>query len=73
MGDGLNGVDRVAICSLLCVVFYFTSLMNLAWNNMPIRGLLVPLMYRLLILGGTDEVNTSPVVVGETKWIILNL
>jgi len=53
-------------------VFYFTSLMNLAWNNMPIRGLLVPLMYRLLILGGTDEVNTSPVVVGETKWIILD-
>ena len=53
-------------------VFYFTSLMNLAWNNMPIRGLLVPLMYRLLILGGTDEVNTSPVAVGETKWIILD-
>ncbi len=53
-------------------VFYFTSLMNLAWNNMPIRGLLVPLMYRLLILGGTDEENTSPVAIGETKWIILD-
>ena len=53
-------------------VFYFTSLMNLSWNNMPIRGLLVPLMYRLLVLGGTDEVNTSPVVIGGTKWIILD-
>ena len=53
-------------------VFYFTSLMNLSWNNMPIRGLLVPLMYRLLILGGTDEVNTSPVAIGETKWILLD-
>ena len=52
-------------------VFYFTSLMNLAWNDMPIRGLLVPLMYRLLILGGTDEVNTSPVAIGSTKLIIL--
>ena len=53
-------------------VFYFTSLMNLAWNNMPIRGVLVPLMYRLLVLGGTDEVNTSSVVIGKTKWIKLD-
>ncbi len=53
-------------------VFYFTSLMNLNWNNMPIRGLLIPLMYRLLILGGTDEVNTSSVRIGDTKSIILD-
>ena len=53
-------------------IFYFTSLMNLNWNNMPIRGLLVPLMYRLLILGGSDEINTTPVAIGETKWIILD-
>ena len=53
-------------------VFYFTSLMNLSWNNMPIRGLLVPLMYRLLILGGTDEINTSSVAIGTTKWIKLD-
>ena len=53
-------------------VFYFTSLMNLAWNNMPIRGLLVPLMYRLLILGGTDELNTSPITIGKIKWIKLD-
>ena len=53
-------------------IFYFTSLMNLNWNDMPIRGLLVPLMYRLLILGGTDEVNTSPVAIGKTKWILLD-
>ncbi len=53
-------------------IFYFTSLMNLTWNNMPIRGLLVPLLYRLLILGGTDELNTSPVAIGDTKWILLD-
>jgi len=28
-------------------------------------------MYRLLILGGTDEVNSLPVLVGDTKWINL--
>ena len=53
-------------------IFYFTSLMSLAWNDMPIRGILVPLMYRLLILGGTDELNTFPVAIGNTKWIALD-
>ena len=53
-------------------IFYFTSLMNLTWNDIPIRGILVPLMYRLLILGGTDELNTFPVTIGKTKWISLD-
>ena len=53
-------------------VFYFTSLMNLAWSDIPLRGVLVPLMYRLLILGGTDEINTLPVYIGGVKWINLD-
>ena len=53
-------------------VFYFTSLLNLNWNDLTLRGLLIPLMYKLLILGGTDEVNSLPIIVGESKWIILN-
>jgi len=52
-------------------IFYFTSLLNLNWNDLTLRGLLIPLMYRLLILGGTDEVNSLPVVVGNIKWINL--
>ena len=28
-------------------------------------------MYRLLILGGTDEVNSLPITVGKPKWIML--
>ena len=52
-------------------VFYFTSLLNLNWNDLTLRGLLIPLMYRLLILGGTDEVNSLPVVVGNIKRINL--
>ena len=52
-------------------IFYFTSLLNLSWNDLTLRGLLIPLMYRLLILGGTDEVNSLPVIVGDTKWIML--
>ncbi len=53
-------------------VFYFTSLLNLNWNDLTLRGLLIPLMHKLLILGGTDEVNSLPVLIGEPKWIMLN-
>ena len=52
-------------------VFYFTSLLDLRWNDLPVRGLLIPLVYRLLILTGTDEINTAPVAVGSTKWIYI--
>ena len=52
-------------------IFYFTSLLNMSWNDLTLRGLLIPLMYRLLILGGTDEVNSLPVLIGDTKWIML--
>ncbi len=52
-------------------IFYFTSLLNLNWNDLTLRGLLIPLMYRLLILGGTDEVNSLPITVGKPKWIML--
>ena len=53
-------------------VFYFSSLLDLDWNDMPLRGLLVPLMYKLLILGGTDEVNSMPIKLGKTKWVVLD-
>ena len=36
---------------------------------MPIRGIVVPLLYRLLILTGTDEINTAPVLINESKII----
>ena len=53
-------------------VFYFSSILDLEWNDMPLRGLLVPLMYKLLVLGGTDEVNSMPVKLGRVKWIALD-
>ena len=34
--------------------------------------MLIPLMHKLLILGGTDEINSLPILVGDPKWIILN-
>ena len=33
------------------------------------RGIVVPLLFRLIILSGTDEINTSAVLVDESKWI----
>ena len=53
-------------------VFYFSTLLNLNWSDFPIRGMIVPLLYRLIILSGTDEVNTSPVLIDESKWISID-
>ncbi len=50
-------------------IFYFSTLLDLRWNDLPIRGMLVPLIYRLLVLTGTDEINTSSVKINEPKWI----
>lgn len=53
-------------------IFYFTSILNLDWNDLPIRGMIVPLIYRLLILTGTDENNTSSILIDDSKWISLS-
>jgi hypothetical protein len=31
--------------------------------------MVIPLMYRLLVLTGTDEINTSSIIIDEPKWI----
>ena len=50
-------------------VFYFSTLLDLRWNDLPVRGMVVPLMYRLMVLTGTDEINTAAVLINEPKWI----
>ena len=52
-------------------IFYFSSILNLDWNDLSIRGLIIPLMYRLIILAGTDEMNTSSIFIDDVKWISL--
>ena len=52
-------------------IFYFSSLMDLTWSDFPIRGMVVPILYRIITLLGTDEINTSPVLVDEEKWIAI--
>ena len=50
-------------------IFYFSTLLDFDWTDLPIRGMIVPLLYRLLILTGTDEINTAPVLINEPKII----
>ena len=53
-------------------IFYFSTLLDFGWTDFPIRGMIVPLLHRLLILTGTDEVNTAPVLINEPKIIEIN-
>ena len=49
--------------------FVFTSPLNLRWNALPAKGLLVPLLHRMLRLLGTKEFNVQPLLVGQDKII----
>jgi hypothetical protein len=46
--------------------------MDLTWNDLPVRGLMVPLLHRILLLLATDEFNTKPVFVDEEKIISID-
>ena len=50
-------------------IFYFSTLLDLRWNDLLVRGLTIPLIYRMLVLAGTDEFNTAPILVDGSKWI----
>ena len=49
--------------------FTFTSKLNLRWNDFTIKGLLIPLLHRMLILLATKEFNTQSILVGDRKII----
>ena len=49
--------------------FVFTSPLNLGWNDLSVKGLLGPLLHRMLILLGTKEFNVQPLLVGQDKII----
>ena len=50
-------------------ILFLSSPLDLNWNNFGLKGLLIPLIHRALILSATDEFNTTPVLVDETKLI----
>jgi len=49
--------------------FTFTSKLNLRWNDFTIKGLLIPVLHRMLILLATKEFNTQAILVGDIKTI----
>ncbi len=52
-------------------IFYITSLLDLRWNDLALRGLVVPLLHRMLMLLATDESLVRPVEVDQIKTIPL--
>ncbi len=49
-----------------------TSLLDLKWNDLPMRGFMVPLLHRILLVLATDESNSMPIEVDATKAIALD-
>jgi hypothetical protein len=52
-------------------IYFFTSPLDLRWNDFTIKGLLIPLIHRLLILSATNELNTELIEVYKPKIISL--
>lgn len=52
--------------------YYFVLPLNLEWSDLPLRGLVVPLMHRLLMRLATDDEQVAPVTIGVPKVISLN-
>ena len=50
-------------------IIFLSSPLDLNWNNFGLKGLLIPLIHRALILSATDEFNTTPVEIDEIKLI----
>jgi len=50
-------------------IYLFTSPLDLRWNDFSMKGLLIPMIHRLLILSATDELNTGMVIVDSPKTI----
>ena len=42
--------------------FTFTSKLNLKWNDFTVKGLLVPILHRMLILLATKEFNSKSII-----------
>ena len=52
-------------------IYFFTSPLDLRWNDFTMKGLLIPLIHRLLILSATNELNTELIEVYKPKIISL--
>lgn len=50
-------------------IMYFTSIVDMNWNNLALRGLFIPLLHRLIQYLATDEKNTNPVYTEQKKII----
>ena len=50
-------------------IYFFTSPLDLEWNDFAIKGLLIPLIHRLLILSAADELNTELIEAYKPKII----
>ena len=55
--------------SKLGSIYLFTSPLELSWNDFLLKGILIPVIYRMIAISSNDETNISPVKINEKKLI----
>ncbi len=53
-------------------LFYFSTLIDLHWNDLPMKGSFLPFLHSVIATAGTDKSNSGSIQVDEHKWVELN-
>ena len=53
-------------------IYFFSSFLDLRWNDFGMKGILIPMIYRLLMFAVIDEHNTSMIFIDDPKTIFLD-
>ena len=66
---GKNIPFLLNIDSKLGSIYLFTSPIELSWNDFSLKGILIPIIYRMIAISSNEETNISPVTINEKKII----
>ncbi len=50
-------------------IYFFTSPLDLLWNDFQLKGILIPIFYRMIAVSSNDESNISPVIINQNKIV----
>ena len=54
-------------------IYFFSSPIDPTWNDFSLKGILIPMIHRIIAISATDESNISPIIINRTKLIKINI
>ena len=54
-------------------IYFFSSPIDPTWNDFSLKGILIPMIHRIIAISATDESNISPIIINRIKQIKINI